>query len=134
MENKEDILGDYLKLYCYYINKEQKLVVMYLELIFNGIKAESWKVAEVRLSSQELKEIRKIVYPGIETSKKACSCQGWSRRMRKLKLKKLQGKDCLPTHWSSQEILLMHGLSLVREIVYPEIKAGRKDWICRDWD
>ena len=51
MENKEDILGDYLKLYCYYINKEQKLVVMYLELIFTGIKAESWKVAEVRLSS-----------------------------------------------------------------------------------
>ena len=65
IENKEDILADYLKLYCYYINKEQKLVVMYLELIFTGIKAESWKVAEVRLSSQAE---RKIVYPGIETS------------------------------------------------------------------
>ena len=76
MENKEDILGDYLKLYCYYINKEQKLVVMYLELIFNEIKAESWKVAEVRLSSQGLKQIRKIVYPGIETSKKDRLCQG----------------------------------------------------------
>ena len=84
MENKEDILGDYLKLYCYYINKEQKLVVMYLELIFTGIKAESWKVAGVRLSSQGLKQIRKIVYPGIETSKKDCLCQGWSRRMREL--------------------------------------------------
>ena len=75
IENKEDILGDYLKLFCYYINKEQKLVVMYLELIFTEIKAESWKVAEVRLSSQGLKQIRKIVYPGIETSKKNCLCQ-----------------------------------------------------------
>ena len=76
IENKEDILADYLKLYCYYINKEQKLVVMYLELIFTGIKAESWKVAEVRLSSQGLKQIRKIVYPRIETSKKDCLYQG----------------------------------------------------------
>ena len=67
IENKEDILGNYLKLYCYYINKKRKLVVMYLELIFTGIKAESWKVAEVRLSSQGLKQIKKIVYPGIET-------------------------------------------------------------------
>ena len=75
IENKEDILADYLKLYCYYINKEQKLVVMYLELIFTGIKAESWKVAEVRLSTQGLKQIRKIVYPRIETSKKDCLCQ-----------------------------------------------------------
>ena len=49
---------------------------MYLELIFNEIKAESWKVAEVRLSSQGLKQIRKIVYPGIETSKKDRLCQG----------------------------------------------------------
>ena len=48
---------------------------MYLELIFTGIKAESWKVAEVRLSSQGLKQIRKIVYPGIEISKKDCLCQ-----------------------------------------------------------
>ena len=84
MENKEDILGDYLKLYCYYINKEQKLVIMYLELIFTGIKAESWEVAEVRLSSQGLKQITKIVYSGNETSKKDCLCQGWSRRMREL--------------------------------------------------
>ena len=76
IENKEDILGNYLKLYCYNINKEQNLVVMYLELIFTGIKAESWKVAEVRLSSQGLKEIRKTVYPGTETSKKDCLCQG----------------------------------------------------------
>ena len=76
IENKVDIFGNYLKLYYYYINKEQKLVVMYLELIFTGIKAESWKVAEARLSSQGLKQIRKIVYPGIETSKKDCLCQG----------------------------------------------------------
>ena len=55
MESKEDIFGDYLKLYCYYINKEQKLVIMYLELIFTGIKTESWEVAEVRSSSQGLK-------------------------------------------------------------------------------
>ena len=76
IENKVDIFGNYLKLYYYYINKEQKLVVMYLELIFTGIKAESWKVAEVRLSSQGLKQIRKIVYPRIETSKKDCLYQG----------------------------------------------------------
>ena len=116
------------------IDKEQKLVVVYLELIFTGIKAESWKVVEVRLSSQGLKQIRKIVYPGTETSKKDCLCQGWSRRMWEQEKKKLQGKDCLATYWSSQEILPMHGLRLVRQIVYPEIKAGRKDWICRDWD
>ena len=76
MENKEDILGDYLKLYCYYINKEHKLVVMYLELILIGIKAESWRVAEVRLSRQRLKQVRNIIYPGIETSKKDYLCQG----------------------------------------------------------
>ena len=70
--------------YCYYINKEQKLVVMYQELIFTGIKVESWKVAEVRLSSQGLKQIRKIVYPGIENSQKDCLCQGLSSRMREL--------------------------------------------------
>ena len=49
---------------------------MYLELIFTGIKVESGKVAEVRLSSQGLKQIGKIVYPGIETSKKDCLSQG----------------------------------------------------------
>ena len=76
IENKEDLLDYYLKLYSYYINNEQKLEVMYLELIFTGIKAESWKVAEVRLSTQGLKQIRKIVYPRIETSKKDCLCQG----------------------------------------------------------
>ena len=65
IENKEDSLGDYLN--WYYINKEYKLVVLNLELIFTGIKAGSWKVAEVRLSSQGLKQIKKIVYPGIET-------------------------------------------------------------------
>ena len=31
----------------YFIYKEQKLVVMYLELIFTGIKTERLKVAEV---------------------------------------------------------------------------------------
>ena len=65
IENKEDSLGDYLN--WYYINKEYKLVVLNLKLIFTGIKAGSWKVAEVRLSSQGLKQIKKIVYPGIET-------------------------------------------------------------------
>ena len=34
IKNNDKILGDHLKLYFYYINKEQKLVVMYLELIF----------------------------------------------------------------------------------------------------
>ena len=44
IENQENTVGDYLELYCYYsyyINKKQKLVVMYLELIFTGIKVES---------------------------------------------------------------------------------------------
>ena len=41
IKNQENIVGSHLKLDCYYINKEQKLVVMYLELIFIGIKDES---------------------------------------------------------------------------------------------
>ena len=40
IKNKNKIVDDHLKLYFYYINKEQKLVVMYLELIFTGIKTE----------------------------------------------------------------------------------------------
>ena len=36
----KQIVGDNLKLPFYYINKEQKLVVMYLEVIFTGIKTE----------------------------------------------------------------------------------------------
>ena len=36
IKNQENIVGNH-----YYINKEQKLVVMYLELIFTGIKDES---------------------------------------------------------------------------------------------
>ena len=38
--NEDKIVGDHLKLYFYYINKKQKLVVMYLEIIFTGIKPE----------------------------------------------------------------------------------------------
>ena len=34
------IVGDHLKLYFYYIKQEQNSVVMYLELIFTGIKTE----------------------------------------------------------------------------------------------
>ena len=37
MKTEDKIVGDQLKLYFYYINKEQKLVVMYLEIIFTGI-------------------------------------------------------------------------------------------------
>ena len=40
--NEDKIVVDHLKLYFYYINKEQKVVVMYLELIFTGIKTETW--------------------------------------------------------------------------------------------
>ena len=36
IKNQENIVGNH-----YYINKGQKLVVMYLELIFTGIKDES---------------------------------------------------------------------------------------------
>ena len=39
-KNEDKIVGNHLKLYFYYINKEQKLVVMYLELIFTGVKTE----------------------------------------------------------------------------------------------
>ena len=38
-QDKQSV-GDHLKLPFYYINKEQKLVVMYLEVIFTGIKTE----------------------------------------------------------------------------------------------
>ena len=47
MKNEDKIVGNHLKLYFYYIKKEQNLVVMYLELISVGIKTERWKVAEV---------------------------------------------------------------------------------------
>ena len=59
MKNENKILGDHLKLYFYYINKE-KLAVMYRELIFTGIKTERWKAAEVS----------KIAYLGIEAGRK----------------------------------------------------------------
>ena len=42
IKNKDKIVGSHLKLYFYYINKEQKLVVIYLGLIFTGIKTERW--------------------------------------------------------------------------------------------
>ena len=54
--------------------------------------------------------------------------------MQELEQKKLQRKIVYPRI----EIvyprieLPMHGLRLVRQIVYPELKADRKDWICRD--
>ena len=38
IKSEYEIVGNHLKLYFYYINKEQKLIVMYLELIFTGIK------------------------------------------------------------------------------------------------
>ena len=63
--NEDKIVGDHLKLYFYYINKKQKLVVMYLEIIFTGIKPERWKVAEVP----------EIAYLGIEASSKDCLCR-----------------------------------------------------------
>ena len=35
---EDKIVGNHLKLYFYYINKEQKLIVMYLEIISTEIK------------------------------------------------------------------------------------------------
>ena len=61
IKNEDKIVGGHLKLYIYYINKEQKLVLIYLELIFTGIKTERWKAAEVRLSLLGLKQVGKIV-------------------------------------------------------------------------
>ena len=40
MKNEDKTVGYHQKLYSYYPNKKQKLVVMYLELIFTGIKTE----------------------------------------------------------------------------------------------
>ena len=37
IKNEDEIVGDHLNLYFHYINEEQ-FVVMYLELIFTGIK------------------------------------------------------------------------------------------------
>ena len=65
----KQIVGDHLKLYFYYINKEQKLVVMYLEVKFTGIKTERWKVAEVS----------KIAYLGIVAGRKDCLCGDWDQ-------------------------------------------------------
>ena len=65
IKNKGKIVGNHLKLYYYHKNKEQKLVIMYLELFFNGIKSKSWKVAEVS----------KIAYLGIEAGRKDCLCR-----------------------------------------------------------
>ena len=91
------------------MNKEQKLVVMYQELIFTGIKVESWKVAEVTLSSQGLKQIRKIVYLGIENSKKDCLCQ-------------VEVGEC--ENWKK--------INFRGKIVYPRIEAVRKCCLCID--
>ena len=71
IENKNQIgCDDYLKLYACYIRKEQKLVVMYMVLIFTRIKIDRFKVAEVGLPILELKQIRKILCVVINTSKK----------------------------------------------------------------
>ena len=75
IKNKDKIVGGHLKLYFYYKNKEQKLVVMYLELIFAGIKTERWKATEVRFSILELKQVGKIVFVWeIKTNKKDGLC------------------------------------------------------------
>ena len=89
IKNKDKVAGGHVKLYIYYINKEQKLVVMYLEIMLTGIKTEKWKAAELRLSILGLKQVGKIVCVGIKTSKKdgdwenwnikSCRAKGWSR-------------------------------------------------------
>ena len=38
--NEDEIVSGHLNLYFNYINKEQKLVVMHLDVIFTGIKTE----------------------------------------------------------------------------------------------
>ena len=40
MHSMNKIDGDHIKLHFCYMNKEQKLVVMYVVLIFNGKKTE----------------------------------------------------------------------------------------------
>ena len=55
---EDKIVANYLKLYFYDINRDQMLIVMYLELISTGIKTERWKVAGL-LQSQ-------TANPGIE--------------------------------------------------------------------
>ena len=108
IKNQENIVGNH-----YYINKGQKLVVMYLELIFTGIKDESWKVAELRLSLQGLKQVGKILYAGIETSKKDCLChycESWDIKIAEEKsfIKRLkQVGNAVYRDWGQWERLLM---------------------------
>ena len=46
-------------------------------------------------------------------------------------IKKIAG-ETLFSHALKQEIVPIHGLRLVRQIVYPEVKAGRKEWKLRE--
>ena len=48
IKNEDKIVGGLLKLNFYYITKKQKMVVMYLEVIFTGIKTERWKATGIK--------------------------------------------------------------------------------------
>ena len=75
MKNENKIVGDDLKLYFYHINREQRLVVIYLELLFTGIKLNDEKLQEYqRLSILGLKEVEKMVSVGTKTSSKDDLC------------------------------------------------------------
>ena len=71
MKNENKIVGDHLKLYFYHINKEQRLVVIYRELLFTGIKLNNEKLQEyLRLSILGWKEVEKMVRVGTKTNSK----------------------------------------------------------------
>ena len=74
IKNKNKTVDDHLKLYFYYINIEQKLVIMYQEIIFTRIKTEKCKVTEVKLLTLGLKQVAKIAFVEIKSSKKGGLC------------------------------------------------------------
>ena len=79
-ENENKIVCDHLNLYFYHINKEKRLVVIYLELLFTGIKLNDEKLHEyLRLYILGLKEVEKMVRVGTKTSSKDDLCCSWSR-------------------------------------------------------
>ena len=74
-ENENKIVCDHLNLYFYHINKEKRLVVIYLELLFTGIKLNDEKLHEyLRSYILGLKEVEKMVRVGTKTSNKDDLC------------------------------------------------------------
>ena len=74
------------------------------------------------MSIQELRPGRKIDYARVEVGE----CENWNT-------KNFRGKIVYPTLKQSRNITYAW-IEGGNQIAYPEIKADRKDWICRDLD